>query len=515
MRLSCKHANQQSLSFADFGGGLNSTAAQEMIAENELSRVLNMEADHQTKLLKVVDGCKNLFTPPTGTSIKALMYDIINRIWLVADSTNKVYTIDLTAAVPSLSATIGTLTGTLFPVYVSWESGIIIASGGHLQYYNGAELKTLTNSPAACSAVYVKSGRILTNDWTSGKESNIIYSNMGDEETWTDYSNDDSSSKWTEVGYKDGGKIIAFVAMSQDVVVIKNNKCVYRLTGDYPNWSVLEISRNVDCSGRLCFYPEGTAVYVVGNNQMQYLDTGQFYGDIKASDVATKVTAELRTIDVENPRMIYVPPLNQVWIPLAQRYVLIYDCTLKSFYKRRFVDEGIVDVVSVGTTVFVVRPSSVCRLTSRLGYDNGKQMQWYFTAKRYVSHNRFLVKRVQSSITPYFDTLIEGNLNCGGIMLPLPTPYRAFRLWHNYSALYHNRRHVCAANERSYNLYDTGVIVYENFERLWHNYSPLYNAASYSMNTMCVNNTKTVAVSGSGEGCSFTINSIDLDIAEV
>ena len=50
MRLSCKHANQQSLSFADYSGGLNSTAAQEMIAENELSRVLNMEADHQTKL---------------------------------------------------------------------------------------------------------------------------------------------------------------------------------------------------------------------------------------------------------------------------------------------------------------------------------------------------------------------------------------------------------------------------------------------------------------------------------
>ena len=100
-------------------------------------------------------------------------------------------------------------------------------------------------------------------------------------------------------------------------------------------------------------------------------------------------------------------------------------------------------------------------------------------------------------------------------MLPLPTPYRAFRLWHNYSNLYHNRRRVCAANERSYNLYDTGVIVYENYDRLWHNYSPLYNPASYSMGTMCVNNTKTVAVSGSGEGCCFTINSIDLDIAEV
>ena len=315
MQISAKH-NQITISYNNFSGGLNTTTAQEMINENELSRCLNMDIDTQSGLLKVVDGNKNIFTPPDGTKIKSTMYDSINNIWLVVDKNNAVYTIDLNVTNPALSATLGMLTGDLFPCHVAWENGLLIASGGKLQYYNGTALVTLANSRAACSVVYVKKGRVLTNDLTVEFQSNIYFSAVGDETTWADMSGDDSSGKWLEVGYKDGGKVIAFVPMAQDMVVIKNNKCAYRLTGDYPNWSVVEVSRNVDCISPLAFYPEGTSIYVVGNNRMQLLDTNNFYGDIKAFDVSTKVSDKLKTIDTENPRMIYVPPLNQVWIPL-------------------------------------------------------------------------------------------------------------------------------------------------------------------------------------------------------
>ena len=204
MQLSAKH-NQTTISYNNFYGGLNTTTAQEMIAENELSRCLNMDIDTQSGLLKVVDGNKNIFTPPDGVKIKSTMYDPINCIWLVVDKNNAVYTIDLTATKPSLSATIGTLTGNLFPCHAAWESGLLIASGGKLQYYNGTALVILTNSQAACSAVYVKKGRVVTNDLTSENRSNIYFSATGDETTWADTSVDDSSGKWLEVGYKDGG----------------------------------------------------------------------------------------------------------------------------------------------------------------------------------------------------------------------------------------------------------------------------------------------------------------------
>ena len=515
MRLSDKHNNTTTLTFANFSGGLNSTTAQEMISDNELSRCLNMDIDTQSGLLKVVDGNKNIFTPPDGTKIKSVFYDIINRIWLVVDTNNAAYTIDLTADKPAFSATLGTLTGTLFPCYASWESGLLIASGGKLQYYNGTALVALENSKDHCSAVYVKTGRVVTNDLTAENQSNIYFSATGDETTWADTSGDDSTGKWTEVGYKDGGKVIAFVPMSQDMLIIKNNKCVYRLTGDYPNWAVVEVSRNVDCISPHAFYPEGTSVYIVGNNRMQLLDTNNFYGDIKASDIAAKVSDKLKTIDAGNPRMIYVPPLNQVWIPLEQRFVLVYDCTAKAFFMRRFVGEGIVDVVSVGTTIFIIRPSSICKVVSNLGYDNGKKMMWSFASKRLISPHDFLLKRASVNITPHFDTLIEGNFKIGGIMFPLPTPYVAFRVWHNYSRIYHNRRHVMGANERCYNLYDAGAEVYENFEPVYHNYSPVCNPAAISMGDRCVYRNKTMAVSGSGSGCCFLLNNLTLDVAEV
>ena len=100
-------------------------------------------------------------------------------------------------------------------------------------------------------------------------------------------------------------------------------------------------------------------------------------------------------------------------------------------------------------------------------------------------------------------------------MFPLPTPYVAFRVWHNYSRIYHNRRHAMGANERCYNLYDAGQDVYENFEHVYHNYSPVYNPAAISMGGRCVYRNKTMSVSGSGSGCCFIINNLTLDLAEV
>lgn len=511
MRLSIKHTNQQSVTYTDFSGGLNTSVAQEMIAQNELAVCLNMDVDTATGRLKTVDGCEVVYRP--DLSLRAVLYDKINRVFLLVDDAQAVYSCDL-AAEEITHKKIGTLSGNLFPVYASWEDGILIASGGHLQYFNGNTLKEIAKSPKVCSFVYTKSGRILVNDQTKGDESNLYFSAVGDEEDWSDDSNVDSSSKWVEVGYKDGGKIIAFVAMGQDIIIIKDNRCVYRLSGDYPNWAIYEVSRNLDCSGRLAFYNEGENLYVLGKNEIQYLQSAAFYGDIKASNIATKVTDKIQSV-VTNPRMIYIPILNQVWIPLEQRYVLVYDCTLRSFYMRRFNDEDIVDVVNVNKETFIVRPSSICRLKPRWGYDNGKKIMWRFVAKRLVSHNDFLLKRATVNITPYFDTLIEGNFKIGGIMLPLPQPYVSFRLWHNFSRVYHNRHHVCGENQRFYNLYDTGFDVYENYEPVFHNYQPVYNTAAIAVGERGVFRNKSITISGSGSGCSFLVNEITLDIAEV
>lgn len=514
MRLSDKHSNTQTLTFGNFSGGLNTTAAREMLGDTELYECINMDVDTASGNLKVVDGNKRILTAPDGVKMQSFFYDSINNLWIATDSAHKVYTVNLAAENPALTA-VGSLTGTVYPVYSSWESGTLIASGGQLQYYDGKSLVTLTNAPKASTAVYVSAGRVLVNDLTSGNESNIYWSSTGDETTWKDDTNDASSGKWLEVGYKDGGKIIAFVPMSSYIIVVKDNRRVYRVTGYFPNWSVDEVSRNVDCTSRIGFYPEGTSVYVLGSGRMQCLDTQQFYGDIKAADVGTKVFSKLLQVD-ENPRMIYVAPLNQVWIPLVQRYVLVYDCTTKSFFQRRFNGEGIVDVSCVGVDVYIMRPTGICKVVSKYGYDDGDKMLWRFASRKLVSSHNFLLKRVTVTITPWFDTLVEGNFRAGGVAIPLPTPYTAFRIYHNYTPIYHNRHKIYGSNYREYyNLYDSGREIYENYDPIYHNYEKIYHTQSVSLGDRCVFRDKALGVSGTGEGCCFMLDSMSLDVAEV
>ena len=182
MRLSNKHGNVQTVIFANFSGGLNVSNSREMIGDTELSECINMDVDTSNGLLKVVDGNKRIFTAPDGKSLQSIYYDKINKLWLVSDTSHKLYSINLAAESPALSL-LGTLTGTVYPVYASWEGGVLVASGGQLQYYDGKTFTTLTAAPKASTAVYIAAGRVLVNDLTSGNESNIYWSSTGDETT--------------------------------------------------------------------------------------------------------------------------------------------------------------------------------------------------------------------------------------------------------------------------------------------------------------------------------------------
>ena len=236
MRLGVKHQNQFQIVHADFSGGLNTSTNVDGIAENQLARAVNVEVDHATGKLKTVAGTIDLLQFP---NIFAAMYDEINQRLLLVDADKVVWFVNSMGLI-----TIGTLSGDLYPITASWEDGLLIASGGKLQYFDGNALVTL-NSPNA-SSVYVRAGRILITD-----ENNLRYWAVGDEETWLTNSSDESSGVFVEAGYKDGGQLLAMVNLSQDVLIIKNNRRVYRLSGEYPDWQMNEVSRDVEARGRL------------------------------------------------------------------------------------------------------------------------------------------------------------------------------------------------------------------------------------------------------------------------
>lgn len=510
MQISSEHRREAWEVLSDFSGGLNTSYSQEQIAENELAVCLNMDVDTATGKLKVVDGNVVVLKPEPSLNLYTMFYDRINSCYIGTAKSGEVYTLKGTDI-----NLIGTLTGSLSPVYSLWEDGVLIASGGKLQYYNGSNLATLDNSPSQTVFVTTRQGRVVAVDHSKGNESNIYFSAVGDETSWANDSNDSSSGQWVEIGYKDGGKIVALIPMAQDLLVVKSNRHAFRLVNNFPDWQVLEVSRNIDCVGRTAFFSNGDTAYILGRTELHVLQESAFYGDIKTVNAGVKISDRLvDAAGMDDPKIIYVPSYNQLWIPRSERYMLIYDLTVNAWYERRFNGEAVSDVVDVNGTIYLIRPSTICQVKSRHGYDNGEKMRWRFVAKRFVSNNNYLVKRAEVNIMPFFDNLEEGNFKIGAVMIALPHPYISLRLWHNYSRLYHNRHKIYGTQYR-YNLYNTGEEIYENYEPIYHNYHKLYNPSAIHDGLRCIYRNKTVTISGSGAAGVFTLNSISALIAEV
>ena len=294
MKRGVKHENQFQIVHADFSGGLNTSASVDGIADNQLARAVNVEVDHATGKLKTVAGTVDVLDFP---NLFAAAYDEINRKILLVDEDKRVYAYDLDAN--TISNALGILSGDLYPICASWEDGLLLASNGKLQYFNGTQLITL-NSPTA-SSVCVQAGRILIAD-----EKNLYLSGVGDETNWEENANVDSSAKFLEVGYKDGGEVIGMVNLSSGVLLIKNNRRAYRLNVGFPAWSLVEISSNTELSGRLSACAVADLVFVLGQSEVQNIQASNFYGNAKPQNISLLIESEIKNLQ-ENSLLRYVP----------------------------------------------------------------------------------------------------------------------------------------------------------------------------------------------------------------
>lgn len=471
MLLSTKHARQQTMTIYDFTGGLNSTAIPEMIRENQLSEAVNMEIDTSTGTLRTSCGTVAVYKPEL--EIEAAMYDKINDEILIMDNEKNLYVVNF---IRRNHVKVGRVNGTDYPLYTEWENGILIASGEKLQYYNGKGLVTLEGSPNT-KGTYVRAGRVLTN-----YENTIRYSAVGDEENWEEDNNVDSASKFIEAGYKDGGNIIGLVNLSTDIIIIKDNGRVYRLSGEYPAWSIREISREVDCAGRLSFCGIANGVFIVGKNKMQLISTSQEYGDMKVANVANNVINLFAHLP-ENPRCKYVTYLNQVWVLGKIGSVIVYDLNFNCFFERRF-NSNVIDVLSVGDTVYIVKANGIFKLDETVFYDDGEPLEWRFAARKMVSYYEYLLKRVQVSYIPLIEDELPAEVRVGKVVLELrPMP--------------------------------ESPLIYDNQTIIYNNDSLLYPMVSLFENTRCIYRNRELDIKGNGAGSGVIFNKIIFDIVEV
>lgn len=487
---------------ADFTGGLNTANQVDAIAENQLADVLNMEIDFATKKLQTVSGTKDILT---AENIFAAIYDSINNLILVVKTDKNIFLADFDGNIST--STIGTLSGNLYPKYSAWENGVLIASGGRLQYFDGGNL-ILLDSPNA-DEVFIRGGRVCISNGT-----NIFQSGKGDENFWTVDDNVDSSSKFVKVGYKDGGNFIGLENLSQNILVVKDNRRAYRLSGEFPQWQVDEIGKNFECNGRRSICKVGDDVFILGENEA-YLIENNFYGNFQPQNLAEQVVSEIHKLPKNSP-VKFISPLYQVWILGKDGFVLVFDLRLKSWWKRKFNSE-ILDVFTVGDEIFLVKENKICKLDKGTFKDDGKFMAWKFLSQRLVGHHDLFLKRSRISVTPLDPAIYSGNIFVGKVKIPLPIPDRTIKIFENKMPIFGNATRISLAGRfRGYllpqppneEIFRSKKIFSDNRQKLFANNT----LESISRNVF---RNKFLDVGGQGHGGRFILQSIILDVVEV
>lgn len=502
MRLSTKHPNvQQTVVFSDFTGGLNTADSSELIGANELSRAVNVEIYKGN--LKTVPGTAKVYVNDSdGIDFVNLIYDRINNR-LILTATNKTVWLYSEGAMKKL----GTLTGSSSVQYAPWEDGVLIASGGKLQYYNGSTFATLDKSPSVCHGVFIKNGRV----WVYFNDE-LHCSAVGDETNWTNDTNDESSSQWLQVGYKDGGYITGVESLSSDTLIFKSNHYAYHLSGTYPNWTLSEIGRQIECKGYNECVALADSTLTLGKTSLQAITVTDSYGDMKATDASAKVYAEIEKLS--DVKLRYIPSLNQVWfVNPSSKQFLFLDVTHGGFYHREYTSP-VQDVCETADgTIYILKAGGLYKSDSTSTVDEGIDMIWNFQAKTLTSNNEFLVKRVRVDTTPYNTNYVNSTFYIEHVKVLGAVPPSAMCIYHDYTTLYHSTRYIL--NRKYHPVQTNSDEIYENPEYIYGSETFLKAIEMYRAETRCVDRHRAIRTRGRGYGGSLTIHQISFDIAEV
>lgn len=504
MKLSNKHSNVQTVTFSDFTGGLNTTYAPEAIAENELANAVNVEIYNGQ--LRTVAGLSTVYKDSSKT-FDYLLYDSIGKHLLLVDTNHSVYIFnDDTIDTDNVLSDVGELTGTSSVQYAPWEDGIIIASGGQLQYFHDGILETLYNSPDECHGVFIREGRV----WTYYDDI-VKCSAVGDETNWTNNTNDESSAQWAQIGYKDGGEIVGLTSLSSDVLIFKNNRHAYHLSGSYPNWNVQEVGRQIDCKNYNCCVALRNDTLVLGKTKMQMVSTTDAYGDMTANEVSAKVVSNITRLSADT-RLRYIPSLNQVWLLQKTSIFLFFDANIAGWFKRMFAGH-VADALEANGKIYLLKENGLFVLDSTSIYDDGYPMQWLVKLKNLIAHNNYLIKRVWVDATPSYTHYAESLFVIGRTKIGLAQPTSARYVYHNFERVYKSNTRVRQKISRP--IATNSEDVYGNPSYVFGNEDYVFQPKTYRSEVRCVDREKNIRISGRGTGGLAVFNAISFDIAEV
>lgn len=152
-------------------------------------------------------------------------------------------------------------------------------------------------------------------------EKSLYFSAVGD---FSNFSyGTDADGLYLEIGYKDGGNLIAGAISYGNIILFKDNGYIYRLSGDYPNWVLTKIAETDNITSNIFNY-NGTLLFGTKTGIKQ-LNPSQNYGDFSISDFQNNIISD-------NVTHISLSENRKALIFCSENYVIEYSLLLNIFY---------------------------------------------------------------------------------------------------------------------------------------------------------------------------------------
>lgn len=400
MRRSTKTSEVLYLDFSDFSGGLNLLTSQELLADNEMAQCVNMTYSTTPGRLCTRWG---LGSPVLKNSKIHRLEPFGERgVWVASDQLDWVVVAEPFGSPPTVRPT-GKLSDSSTFAVESFGGDLFIASG------NGAVQKTLEDGTKALETVagtsmgwglYARAGRLFR--WSYGGEV-IAGSAVGDGNRWAIPPNrTDADPVEIYPGHKTAGRIRAVLPGLRDVLIFKD-RGIFRLVGEFPHWSVEEVTRDVDFNSRYGVAESGGVVYWYDRSRGLRALTGTAgYEQMTVVDALPKINpairrdlrpfqVRLRDLPAHNALALWAAGGRQVYVISRQGSGL---ATLLWHFP-----ESITDLAELGNGTLAVatpqglyhmRPENCTEMTDGASLPVTCKM----TTRRVVAPGELLLKRV-------------------------------------------------------------------------------------------------------------------------
>lgn len=380
---------------AGFCYGINLSRSSVAIADGEAVELENWEFDESDGALTTVPGLKPLFHEEED--ITSLYYDRVNSYYYYSVGAKLYRTEDFFYS-PRVS--IGILSGTDKPMYASFGSTVLIASGGVLQFVNNqGELKKVEGGPEA-TGISVKNGRVIAFHHGSPE---IKYSAVGDCFSWQidkEHLQDRSQPQFIGVGYKDPSNIVAVDFLSKVMLVYQENGRAYKVISspDQDDFAVEPVSMTAYCASQHATCNIDDKSYFIGEDGFKSFRPTVDFGDISPFNEGLAVNTRLAGLITPNARIWHVPSKQQIWIsPNGGTAIYLYHYLPRlqdgrGVFTTRTTQYPINDVLDYGGHVFVACGKTLAVLDRAI--DTDCQVQIRATAKgpkRLASKHSILV----------------------------------------------------------------------------------------------------------------------------